>query len=186
MSYLLQSQSGFSPPQPGSKPSMTTVSNRRNSPYQSSGNVTRNCFFMQHYTLPIGMVEIKRLRKSLRLSLDSTSEETLESEMIITFIRPKWLSELAFRCSISIHRDHLERESIGVTLRPASVSHNPSLLKAIENSSIDELQMLQQARQVHPTDYILNIYGDHVLYGRLITLAEVSTESYEIYDDYSY
>ena len=130
------------PTERDSLPASSVNINRRRILGQSSIEVINHCSFVKYYSLPIGTLQIRKTKNSLRRSRQPTPENLLGSEVHITFVPPPWLSSLALRCSISIRQHQSEQEFLRFTLRPCNVNHNALLLEAIQTSDISVVAII--------------------------------------------
>lgn len=108
------------------------------------------------YSLPIGTLHAQVLIKSkCNASIGAAGQELEESNINLTFVPPRWLSRIMFRCDLEIcHKVKSSFPSLMISITPVSINTNPLLYQAVEQADVEGLQYLFRTGLARPTDYI--------------------------------
>ena len=109
------------------------------------------------HRLPIGMLQIclhqTRRREKLKRS---AAEVCAGSEIVVTFVPPRWLSRIAIEYSMSLNWDLISSQwRWGATLRPLTVNYNQFFVNAVHNIDVEGVRKSFAEGLAKPTDYVL-------------------------------
>ena len=114
-----------------------------------------------HYALPIGTLQI-RLNQTRHSESSSqlASQERTESVIKVTFTPPRWLSRFAIDYTIRLCCDLATSQwHWGATLKPLTVNHKPSFIKAIEECDVEGVRKCFKDGTAQSSDHILTKWG---------------------------
>ena len=134
---------------------------RTRSNSQSSTTSMTTVYWKTHYhSLPIGRLRITiDQSRRCRVSEESASPESTESNIEVTFVPPKWLTWLAVDYRLNLGYDSIgDRWHWGASLRPLTVNENPFVIRALESRDLGAIQKSFREGLIHPTDYVLDYY----------------------------
>ena len=123
----------------------------------STASMTTVYWKTLYHSLPIGYLRISLDHsRNCKGSEDSTSPESAESNIEVTFVPPKWLTCLAVDYRMKILYNSIGDEwHWGANLRPLTVNQNPSVINALETLDLGAIQKSFEEGFLHPTDYVL-------------------------------
>ena len=110
-----------------------------------------------YHSLPVGKlcISIKQTRQC-EGSENSSSPESTESNIKVTFVPPKWLTCLAVDYRMKLVYNSIgDQWHWGVNLRPLTVNQNPFVVDAVETVNLGGIQKSFREGLLHPTDYVL-------------------------------
>ena len=110
-----------------------------------------------YHNLPIGYLRISLDRsQDSKGSEDSTTPESTESNIKVTFVPPKWLTCLAVEYRMKLVYNFIgDQWHWGANLRPLTVNQNPFVINALETLDLGAIQKSFEEGFLHPTDYVL-------------------------------
>lgn len=110
-----------------------------------------------YHNLPIGYLRISLDRsQDSKGSEDSTTPESTESNIEVTFVPPKWLTCLAVEYRMKLVYNFIgDQWHWGANLRPLTVNQNPFVIDALETVNLEGIQKSFREGLLHPTDYVL-------------------------------
>ena len=110
-----------------------------------------------YHNLPIGYLRISLDRsQDSKSSEDSTSPESTESNIKVTFVPPKWLTCLAVNYRMKLaYNSFGDLWHWGANLRPLTVNQNPFVIDALETVNLEGIQKSFREGLLHPMDYVL-------------------------------
>ena len=112
-----------------------------------------------YHSLPIGRLCISKEQTRQREgSENSSSPESTESSISVTFVPPKWLTCLAVEYRIMLGYNSVgDQWQWGAKLRPLTVNQNPFVINALDTLDLRAIKESFSEGLIHPTDYVL--YG---------------------------
>ena len=111
-----------------------------------------------YHSLPIGYLRISLDHsRNCKGFEDSTSPESTESNIKVSFVPPKWLTCLAVDYRMKLGYDSIgDQWHWGANLRPLTVNQNPFVIDALEKLDLGAIQKSFEEGLLHPTDYVLS------------------------------
>ncbi|KAK0515176.1 hypothetical protein JMJ35_002555 [Cladonia borealis] len=110
-----------------------------------------------YHSLPIGKlcISIEQTRQC-EGSENSASPESTESNIVVTFVPPKWLTCLAVDYRMKLGYNSIgDQWHWGANLRPLTVNQNPFVIDALETVDFEAIQKSFREGLIRPTDYVL-------------------------------
>ena len=117
----------------------------------------------RYHSLPIGKLRISiDQTRRYRVSENSATPDSTESNIEVTFVPPKWLTCLAvdYRMEI-VYKSIVDQWHWGANLRPLTVNQNPFVIQALRTLDIGAIQKSFGEGLIRSTDYVLG-FRDHV------------------------
>lgn len=114
-------------------------------------------------TLPIGNLRIRlnQIRHSKR-SRSSAPKQCTESKIEVTFVPPRWLSNVVMNYSIKLCYDWTSNQlGCGMELEPLTINHNPFFIDAVQSLDVEGMQRSFREGLARPTDYLID-WGQYV------------------------
>ena len=124
------------------------------------GSTTRKTTFyskIHYHSLPIGKLHISiDHTRQCEDSENSSSPESTESSISVTFVPPKWLTCLAVNYRMKLDYNSIgDQWRWGVNLRPLTVNQNPFVIDALKTLDLGAIQKSFREGLIHPADYVL-------------------------------
>ena len=121
--------------------------------------ITKSTFYWKtlHHSLPIGNLHISMEQThNYKGSEDSTSPESTESTIAVTFVPPKWLTSLAVNYRMELGYNSIgDQWHWGARLKPLTVNQNPFVIDALSTLDLGAIQKSFREGLIHPKDYAL-------------------------------
>ncbi len=110
-----------------------------------------------YHGLPIGKLRISiEQTRHYKGSEDSTSPESTESNIAVTFVPPTWLTCLAVDYRLEIGYNSMRDQwHWGANLKPLTVNQDPFVINALRTLDPGAIQKSFREGLIHPTDYVL-------------------------------
>ena len=111
-----------------------------------------------YHNLPIGKLRISiDQTRHCKGSTDSSSLESTESSISVTFVPPKWLTCLAVDYKMKLSHNFIgDQWHWGAHLRPLTVNQNPFVINALETLDLGAIKESFSEGLIHPTDCVLD------------------------------
>ena len=130
----------------------------RSNSQSSTTSMTTVYWKSLYHRLPIGKLHISiDQTRRCRGSEGSASSESMESNIEVTFVPPKWLTCLAVDYRMNLGYDSIgDRWHWGASLRPLTVNQNPFVIHALKTLDLVAIQESFREGLIHPTDHVLH------------------------------
>ena len=114
-----------------------------------------------YHSLPVGKLCISIVQtRPCKASENSSSPESIESNIEVTFVPPKWLTCLAVEYRIKLGYNSIRDQwHWGANLRPLTVNQNPFVIHALSTLDLGAIQKSFREGLIRRTDCILSSGG---------------------------
>ena len=98
-------------------------------------------------------------RQESKNSSRSTSQVCTDSEIVLQFVPPRWLSRVVINYSMRLNYELISAQwHWGATLRPLTVNYNPFFINAVKSCDVEGVRRSFAEGLARPTDFLLGTW----------------------------